>query len=361
MMKKPIVGIIGGGLSGLVTAYYLKKSGINASILEARNRLGGRVHTHYSEEEAPVELGATWLGKKHVHLIQLLEELHLPIYEQFMGDLAIYEPISTSPPQLVQMPYNPDPTYRIKGGTSVLIQEIKNALDNTAIHLHTSVKSINKRNEKIEVQTNGLMRTYDAVVVTLPPKLWMDTISFTPALPDPLVDIAQQTHTWMSESIKVALTYKKPFWKTTQSIGSIFSNTSLISEMYDHSNFEENAYALKGFIGGGYANTTLEERKKRILEQLSRYFGDQVHDYINYHEAIWKHEQYTHSDYDGFILPHQNNGHSIFKEVQWNGSLYIGGSETASAHPGYLDGAVESGKSIAKKIIQNTQSVNSDI
>lgn len=349
-MKNKSIGIIGGGLSGLATAYYLNKNNINSTIIEARGRLGGRIQTHYSENEPPVELGATWLGKKHQYLIELLSELGIDIYEQYMGQCAVYDPISTSPPQIVKMPYNPDPTYRIKGGSSVLIDKITDGLDNKSIHLDTKVIAIKSSSEKVLVDTDKETFEFDKLVITLPPKLFLDSIKYEPSLPKEVIDIGHQTHTWMSESIKVAMTYAHPFWKDENPIGSIFSNTGLISEMYDHSNFEETKYALKGFINGGYAFATKEERKKRVLAQLRSYFGKQVENYIDYHETVWRDEEFTHTDYEGFILPHQNNGNPIFQKVLMEGKLYIGGSETASQHPGYMDGAVESGKSIAAKI-----------
>jgi len=349
-MIKQSIGIIGGGLCGLTAAYFLKKENVDATIIEARDRLGGRIHTHYSNTEAPVELGATWLGKKHTTLLNLLSELGIEIYDQYMGKYAVYEPISTSPPQIVQMPHNPDPTYRIKGGSSTLINRLSGELNSENIHLGSKVISIKSINEKIVIATGKQTFEFDKVIITLPPKLFLDTIDFEPSLPKDLVEIGLQTHTWMSESIKVALTYDQPFWKDENPIGSIFSNTGLISEMYDHSNYEESKFALKGFINGGYAFTTKEERIKRVIAQLTKYFGSQVENYQSYHETVWRNEAYTHSDYDGFILPHQNNGNQIFQTELMGGKLLIGGSETANSFPGYMDGAVESGILVASKI-----------
>jgi len=39
--------IVGGGMSGLTTAYALQKLGIKSALYEGRDRLGGRTHTHY--------------------------------------------------------------------------------------------------------------------------------------------------------------------------------------------------------------------------------------------------------------------------------------------------------------------------
>src|SRR6516164_9428887 len=43
------VVIIGGGISGLATAYYLAKAGATATIVESRPRLGGVIQTEHIE------------------------------------------------------------------------------------------------------------------------------------------------------------------------------------------------------------------------------------------------------------------------------------------------------------------------
>ena len=54
--------IIGGGLSGLVLAYFLRKKNMEVTILEASDRLGGRIHTIGGALGTPMELGATWFS-----------------------------------------------------------------------------------------------------------------------------------------------------------------------------------------------------------------------------------------------------------------------------------------------------------
>jgi oxygen-dependent protoporphyrinogen oxidase len=45
----PFVAIVGGGISGLATAYYLSRRGVAATIYEPRRRLGGVIQTEYVE------------------------------------------------------------------------------------------------------------------------------------------------------------------------------------------------------------------------------------------------------------------------------------------------------------------------
>ena len=57
------VVVIGGGLAGLAAAERLAASGAAVTLLEARDRLGGRVRSEPSGTGgAPVELGAEWIG-----------------------------------------------------------------------------------------------------------------------------------------------------------------------------------------------------------------------------------------------------------------------------------------------------------
>ncbi|MDF5718211.1 MAG: NAD(P)-binding protein [Rhizonema sp. NSF051] len=43
--KPPSVLVLGAGLSGLYTALLLEAKGVSVTVLEARDRVGGRVHT----------------------------------------------------------------------------------------------------------------------------------------------------------------------------------------------------------------------------------------------------------------------------------------------------------------------------
>ena len=99
-----MIVIIGAGLSGLLTGFLLKKEGIPFKILEARNRVGGRINTLYRKDEAPVEMGATWFTKEHTNLMGLLEELKLGYFAQVMTESVFYQATATTPTQLVQIP-----------------------------------------------------------------------------------------------------------------------------------------------------------------------------------------------------------------------------------------------------------------
>jgi len=351
-MNNANIIIIGGGLAGLTTAYLLENEGYAPVILEARDRLGGRILTCRNEDQPPLEMGATWLGHKHEHLIGLLEELDIGIYEQYMGQKAYYEPISTSPPQLVQLPQNEEPTYRIEGGSDNLINMLRGHLQRTTIRFKQPATSILKDDETIAVTTADQEFQADIVISTLPPKLLDKYITITPSLPASLLDLMPTTQTWMAESIKVALSYDRPFWRDNNTSGTIMSNVGPITEMYDHSDQEASRYALKGFMQEVYHSLSRQERQELVLNQLQKFYGDRATNFNTYQEVVWKDEPYTFAEYDEHILPHQHNGDALFRESYWDDSLLLAGSETASAFPGYMDGAVESAKNVVSRMLK---------
>jgi len=347
-MQTQNITILGGGLSGLLTAYLLKNEGFTCQILEARNRLGGRIYTFRPDNGPSIELGATWLGKKHRHLLDLLDELEIDIYEQHMGNKAYYEPMSVSPPQLVNLPANDEPSYRIKGGTDRVIRVLAEYLDQTQIHYNQVVKQLREKDDRLEIQTESDHFEADLTISTLPPKLLVSQIDFFPSLPKDFVDIASKTHTWMAESIKIAFTFKDAFWRKSNSSGTIFSNVGPVHEMYDHS--INHHFALKGFMDNAYHSISTKQRKELVLDQLRRFYDVKVDKYLSYHECIWQKEPFTFSSYLHPVIPHQHNGHSIFQKSFFDKKLLIAGSETATEFPGYMDGAVESAYRAVEKV-----------
>ncbi|CRK58329.1 Amine oxidase [flavin-containing] [Alloactinosynnema sp. L-07] len=59
------VVVIGAGFAGLTAARELRRNGVDVTVLEAADRVGGRARTVMSVVESAVDLGGTWLGPEH--------------------------------------------------------------------------------------------------------------------------------------------------------------------------------------------------------------------------------------------------------------------------------------------------------
>lgn len=82
MERDPDVIIIGAGMAGLAAASELGRSGLAVCILEARDRIGGRVFTQHDPAcEVPIELGAEFIHGRPREIWDPLEKARIEITE----------------------------------------------------------------------------------------------------------------------------------------------------------------------------------------------------------------------------------------------------------------------------------------
>lgn len=66
--------VIGGGLSGLIAARNLHRLGKNILLIEARDRIGGRMHGRRLQSGQWIDLGGQWVGPTQDRILALLDE-----------------------------------------------------------------------------------------------------------------------------------------------------------------------------------------------------------------------------------------------------------------------------------------------
>jgi monoamine oxidase len=98
--------VVGAGISGLTAAHKLKKEGVQVTILEARDRIGGRVFTS-REWGYPLEFGAEWIhGASHSPLVRLARKLDLKLVKTDYCNFTMFDYDGTKIPDEVARKQN---------------------------------------------------------------------------------------------------------------------------------------------------------------------------------------------------------------------------------------------------------------
>ncbi len=96
------VVVVGAGLSGLAAARRLTALGVEVTVLEARDRVGGRTERLVLDDGTPLELGGQWLGEGHTRMYELVDELDLETFPTYNaeGELLLHlrgKPVRQAP------------------------------------------------------------------------------------------------------------------------------------------------------------------------------------------------------------------------------------------------------------------------
>lgn len=89
--------VIGAGISGLVTSRMLVRAGVDVTVLEAADRVGGRTYAE-ALGRGTFDLGGQWIGPQQKRMVALAEELNLatfPTYDTGRKVLDVDGRIST--------------------------------------------------------------------------------------------------------------------------------------------------------------------------------------------------------------------------------------------------------------------------
>lgn len=87
-MERDVV-IVGAGACGLTAATRLKEAGVSVVVLEARDRVGGRLHTDESSG-ALLELGGQWVSPDQTALSETIAQLGLETFARYREGESVY-------------------------------------------------------------------------------------------------------------------------------------------------------------------------------------------------------------------------------------------------------------------------------
>lgn len=347
--------IIGAGLSGLYAAYNLRKSGAECVLLEARDRLGGRIFspkptTLTTASSARFDLGAAWVWPSFQPLLhQLIETLGLSVFPQFTEGAALYQDHPLAEAFQIQGPSPHEASKRLTPGTGYLIDALSTHIPPGHIRLNHQVTGIKTTGKNLTINVNHKDRTdtlaAHQVILAMPPRQIAAHIQFTPDLPAALENWLETTPTWMAAHAKLVTLYSHPFWREQGLSGECFSRNAPLTEIYDASPAQKGPYALFGFYGFN-ASERLDIGQQSLVNQgiaqLANLFGKQASEPLAYFFKDWSRSPFTATpaDQDG-TRTHPEYGLGTLERGYWDDRLILAGSETAPLYGGYLEGALE--------------------
>jgi len=77
------VCVVGAGYAGLTAARRLTQAGRSVAVLEARDRIGGRIWTFHLPDGSPVDRGGGWLANRHDAILKLAGEVGVATYKTY--------------------------------------------------------------------------------------------------------------------------------------------------------------------------------------------------------------------------------------------------------------------------------------
>ena len=86
------VCVVGAGYAGLTAARRLSQQGRSVVVLEARDRVGGRIWTEPLADGTPVDRGGAWLAPGHDAAFGLAREVGASTYKTWVDGALVGQP-----------------------------------------------------------------------------------------------------------------------------------------------------------------------------------------------------------------------------------------------------------------------------
>lgn len=356
------VVIVGAGLCGLALANRLTARGQRVLLLEARERLGGRVLTQTCETTGqPLDLGPSWFWPEtEPHMVALLQSLGLESQPQHdPGDALWLTDPNRSPERRVEAGGVHAGARRIVGGSARLVEALVAALPEGSVVTGSALIGLRDHGEFIELlRTGGPSLRARRVVLALPPRLVQERVAFDPPLREAVDQALKDTPTWMAAQAKAVVGFATPFWREAGHSGNAFVRhpQAVLGEVFDQSG--GHAGALGGFVA---LNVWQREHFRvglplLIDSQLAQLYGIEAQ---SGQLALqdWALERWTCSEADRTEPPAWPQADPLLRRGHWDGRLWFGGSETATHGAGHMEGALASADRIAHALLAPASAV----
>ncbi len=341
----PQVLVIGGGLSGLTAARALQRAGIGFQLIEARDRLGGRILSVDASGNGagPFDLGPSWFWPgTQTGFGQFVQAMGVSDFPQADAGVLLFQRGQRAVERYPGMRQEP-PSMRMGGGTAALIAALARDLPPGAIRLNTRATHLTLTATGVDVRTDSDCLSAPQVLLAMPPRLVAAQMAFDPPLPTSVIRLWQGTPTWMAPHAKFVAVYDHAFWRVAGLSGSARSQTGPLVEIHDATTMEGHP-ALFGFVGvpaGARARAGDAAVSAACVQQLGQLFGPTATRPKATLYKDWATDPLTATSDDLTAGAHPSPIRHPWVEGAWQDTLTLIGSETSRTEPGYLAGAHE--------------------
>ena len=351
--------IIGAGISGLVAGYELTIAGHNVTILESRDRIGGRVLTIRSpfSNNHYVEGGAARIKPSHNLTIAYANHFNLPL-DPFYATNGNYVDFSNGSRTIIDNTTYLNASYgstmrknylKIRGGSDQLTNAFANSSElSNKIYLNHAATSITQNSDNVIVNAGGNQFQADRVLCTVPLTV-LDKINFSPAL-------SSEKQTAMNGGFRYApatriyIQFNNRFWENESLNG--WGNTDLPEEIWQPSwDMTGNTGVLMSYLRWSAAEDmdTLnqDERNNAVLNRWENIFEGSINNFDKGVSKSWVLDEWSKG---AWASPTTSQNETLNESIaQIEGRIHFAG-EHASNDRGWMQGALFSGLRAATEI-----------
>ena len=344
--------IIGAGISGLVAGYDLTIAGYDVTILEARDRIGGRVLTIRSpfSNNHYVEGGAARIKPSHDLTIAYANHFNLTL-DPFYATSGDYVDFSNGNRTIIDNTTYLNTSYgstmrknylKIRGGSDQLTNAFANSSElSNKIYLNHAVTSITQNSDNVIVDTGVNQFQADRVLCTVPLTV-LNKINFTPNLSSEKQSAMNGGFRY-APATRIYIQFKNRFWENESLNG--WGNSDVPEEIWQPSwDMSGNTGVLMSYLRWSAAEDmdTLndDERNNSILNRWENIFDGSINNFDTGVSKSWALDEWSKG---AWASPTTSQNETLDESIsQIEGRVHFAG-EHASNDRGWMQGALFSG------------------
>ncbi len=283
------------------------------------------------------------LTRKALHAQMAADNGVATFWQSYLGNLAMIKGGG------LERYWSETETHRCAGGNQQLATKLAEGLPASAVRFGTPVAAIDYQKQPVEVTlADGEKIEGDDVILAVPQSVWR-RIAFHPTLPGEL-------RPQMGSSVKYLAHVRDRFWEKGNL--SQYSLTDGPASMtWDGTDGQEGeGPACLVVFSGGEASQSCRawqdaQRDKNYHAELQKLYPGWQKAMIEGRFMDWPSDRWTGGGYS-FPAPRQITTLGKILEVGLNGCLHFAGEHTCWAFIGYMEGALQSGITVARRLAQ---------